>query len=53
MANTKKNIKITMLKINEYDFADYEYTEGGKIWKDFHNMIKPLEGYPELVSKKE
>jgi hypothetical protein len=36
--------------INEYDFADYEYTEGGKIWKDFHNMIKPLEGFPEMVS---
>jgi hypothetical protein len=35
--------------INEYDFEDYNYTEGGKIWKDFHNMIKPMEGYPELT----
>lgn len=38
--------------INEYDFEDYEYTEGGKIWKDFHNMIKPMEGYPELTTDK-
>ncbi len=37
--------------VNEYDFDDYEYTEGGKIWKGFHDMIKPLEGYPELTSE--
>lgn len=31
--------------VNEYDFADYEYTEGGKIWKDYHQMARPLEGF--------
>ena len=31
--------------VNEYDFADYQYTEGGKIWKDYHQMARPLEGF--------
>lgn len=36
---------------SEYEFPDYKYTEGGKIWKDFHNMVKPIEGFPELVKE--
>lgn len=36
---------------SEYEFPDYEYTET-EPWKDFHNMIKPMEGYPELVKEK-
>ncbi|MGY8939045.1 MAG: hypothetical protein ACKVK4_03620 [Flavobacteriales bacterium] len=36
---------------SEYEFPDYKYTEGGKIWKDFHNMVKPLEGFPELIKE--
>lgn len=34
---------------SEYEFPDYTYTEGGKIWKDFQNTSKKLEGFPELV----
>lgn len=37
--------------VNEYDFADYEYTEEGTNAKNFHNMVKQLEGFPELVEK--
>lgn len=35
---------------SEYEFPDYKYTET-EPWKDFHNMVKPIEGYPELVKK--
>ncbi|WP_298519996.1 hypothetical protein [uncultured Kordia sp.] len=37
---------------SEYEFPDYKYTEGGKVWKDFHNMVKPMEGFPELIKEK-
>lgn len=37
--------------IAEYDFPDYEYGEGQEFVQKFHEMIKPLEGYPELASK--
>jgi len=37
--------------INEYDFVDYEYPEGGDMFKNYHNMARPLEGFPELVRK--
>lgn len=36
---------------SEYEFPDYKYTET-EPWKDFHNMVKPIEGYPELVKEK-
>ena len=36
---------------SEYEFPDYKYTET-EPWKDFHNMVKPIEDYPELVKEK-
>ncbi|MEM7041045.1 MAG: hypothetical protein AAF570_29040, partial [Bacteroidota bacterium] len=36
---------------SEYEFPDYEYTDT-EPWKAFHNMVKPMEGYPELVREK-
>lgn len=36
---------------SEYEFPDHSYREG-EPWKDFHNMAKPMEGYPELVKDK-
>jgi len=38
--------------ISEYDFPTYKYDEKQAPTKQFHDMIKPLEGYPELVSEK-
>ena len=38
--------------ISEYDFPDYEYDESQARTKQFHDMIKPMEGYPELTSEK-
>ncbi|MEO0616914.1 MAG: hypothetical protein AAFY69_12360 [Pseudomonadota bacterium] len=35
--------------VSEYTFPDYEYSENQKGTQMFHNMIKPIEGYPELV----
>ncbi|MEL6658733.1 MAG: hypothetical protein AAFP77_20905 [Bacteroidota bacterium] len=39
--------------ISEYDFPTYRYDEKQAFTKQFHDMIKPMEGYPELVSEKE
>ncbi|MEM6830237.1 MAG: hypothetical protein AAF551_06950 [Bacteroidota bacterium] len=36
--------------ISEYDFPDYRYDEKQEMTKQFHDMIKPMEGYPNLVS---
>jgi len=38
--------------ISEYDFPDYRYDEKQAMTKGFHDMIKPMEGYPELASDK-
>lgn len=38
--------------ISEYDFPTYKYGEGQEQTKAFHDMIKPMEGYPELTSDK-
>ena len=38
--------------ISEYDFPSYRYGENQAQTKQFHDMIKPMEGYPELVSEK-
>lgn len=38
--------------INEYDFADYEYPEGSDMYREYHNMARPMEGYPEFVTEK-
>ena len=38
--------------ISEYDFPDYQYDEKQAMTKQFHDMIKPMEGYPELVKEK-
>ena len=38
--------------ISEYDFPDYEYDEAQAQTKEFHDMIKPMEGYPDLTSDK-
>lgn len=38
--------------INEYDFVNYHYNKGQEQTKGFHDMIKTLEGYPELTSEK-
>ncbi|GAA4278686.1 hypothetical protein [Aquimarina mytili] len=37
--------------INEYDFSDYKYPESGDLYKNYHNMARPLEGFPELIRK--
>ncbi len=39
--------------ISEYDFPDYEYSEQQAKTKQYHDMIKPMEGYPHLTSDKE
>jgi len=36
---------------SEYEFPDHSYREG-EPWKGFHNMMKPMEGFPELVKEK-
>ncbi|MEN1784768.1 MAG: hypothetical protein AAGF77_06460 [Bacteroidota bacterium] len=38
--------------ISEYDFPSYQYDEKQAATKQFHDMVKPMEGYPELVSEK-
>ncbi len=35
---------------SEYEFPDHTYREG-EPWKGFHNTMKPMEGYPELVKE--
>ena len=35
--------------VSEYDFSDYTYSQEQAGTKQFHNMVKPMEGYPELV----
>lgn len=35
--------------VSEYTFPDYVYAENQTGTKMFHNMVKPLEGYAELV----
>ena len=39
--------------VSEYDFPSYRYGEKQAFTKQFHDMIKPMEGYPELVSENE
>lgn len=38
--------------ISEYDFPSYQYDEKQATTKQFHDMVKPMEGFPELVSEK-
>ena len=38
--------------ISEYDFPDYQYPESQEPTKQYHDMVKQMEGYPELTSKK-
>lgn len=38
--------------VSEYDFPDYRYDERQAATKGFHDMMKPMEGYPELTSDK-
>lgn len=38
--------------ISEYDFPDYRYPESQAFTKQYHDMAKQMEGYPELVSEK-
>ena len=40
--------------ISEYDFPDYRYPDSkmGQGTKRYHDMVKQMEGYPELVSEK-
>lgn len=40
--------------ISEYDFPDYRYPESpqGQGTKQYHDMVKQMEGYPELTSEK-
>lgn len=33
---------------SEYEFPDFKYSETDP-WKGFHNMLKPMEGFPELI----
>ncbi|MEL6356922.1 MAG: hypothetical protein AAFQ37_08345 [Bacteroidota bacterium] len=36
--------------IAEYNFPDYKYPAEQEPTKQFHDMVKPMEGYPELTS---
>ncbi|MEM9897101.1 MAG: hypothetical protein AAF789_12095, partial [Bacteroidota bacterium] len=38
--------------ISEYDFPDYEYPKAQAPTKQYHDMVKQMEGYPELTSEK-
>lgn len=38
---------------SEYEFPDYKYTKGAEAFRGFHNMVKGIEGYPELIRKKQ
>ena len=38
--------------IAEYNFPDYEYPTEQEMTKKFHDMVKPMEGYPNLTSDK-
>ena len=40
--------------ISEYDFPDYRYPDSkmGQGTKQYHDMVKQMEGYPELTSEK-
>ena len=37
--------------ISEYDFPDYQYPEVQEGTKQYHDMVKQMEGYPQLTSK--
>ncbi|MDT0607724.1 hypothetical protein [Croceitalea rosinachiae] len=37
--------------ISEYDFPDYRYSEAQQPTKQYHDMAKQMEGYPELTSE--
>lgn len=37
--------------ISEYDFPDYQYPESQQGTKQYHDMSKKMEGYPELTSE--
>ncbi|MEM7549822.1 MAG: hypothetical protein AAF363_09110 [Bacteroidota bacterium] len=38
--------------ISEYDFPDYRYPEAQTSTKQYHDMVKQMEGYAELTSQK-
>ncbi|MEM1321592.1 MAG: hypothetical protein AAGG75_15145 [Bacteroidota bacterium] len=40
--------------ISEYDFPDYRYSDDkmGQGTKQYHDMVKQMEGYPDLTSEK-
>lgn len=38
--------------ISEYDFPDYRYPESQAFTRQYHDMAKQMEGYPNLVSEK-
>ena len=38
--------------ISEYDFPDYRYPEAQAGTKQYHDMVKQMEGYAELTSQK-
>ena len=38
--------------ISEYDFPDYEDPESQEATKQYHDMAKQMEGYPDLISEK-
>lgn len=37
--------------ISEYDFPDYRYPDAQAPTRQYHDMVKQMEGYPELTSK--
>ena len=38
--------------ISEYDFPDYQYPEVQAGTKQYHDMVKQMEGYSDLTSEK-
>ncbi|MEM9919963.1 MAG: hypothetical protein AAF990_17835 [Bacteroidota bacterium] len=38
--------------ISEYDFPSYQYPEQQAMTKQYHDMVKKMEGYPDLTSDK-
>ena len=37
--------------ISEYDFPDYQYPKSQEGTKQYHDMVKQMEGYPQLTSR--
>ena len=39
--------------VSEYNFPDYSYSQDQAGTEQFHNIVKPMEGYPELATQQD